>query len=158
MDQARVASLYEDYGGRLCAIMSSRFGVPHSEAENLLHDIFATMLKTGSVVDNAEKWLVGAACNASRNYLRKSSRMDMVNLEAIPVRTEAAIDRSLTATQILDKLTDRERDALRMKYVDGFTGREIARRIGTSEGYTNVLIHRSLSKARALASEEEDDA
>lgn len=150
-EQGPVAVLYREFGAALCGLMQNRFGVPEEDAENLLHDIFETLLRSQSAVANEKKWLVGAACNASRYYWRQQK-------EQVDVAEETTIgskvDVDVTLEQILGRLPERASEVLRLKYLEGLSGDEIAERYGTSVEYTHVLIHRSLRKARALAEED----
>lgn len=150
-EETRIAVLYRDLGGVLSALMRGRFGIPEEDAENLLHDIFTSLIRCGAVVEDAEKWLIGAACNASRFYWRKQREES-----AVPDQlwVESGAEQEVALDQILDRLPERAREVLRLKYLEGLSGNEIAERYGTSPEYAHVLIHRSLEKARALARED----
>lgn len=151
-DQTRIAALYREFGGVLCGLMQSRFGIPEQDSENLLHDIFASLIRMRTAIDDEEKWLIGAACNASRFYRRQQKeRVALLDEHLVGATNETG----LALGQILDKLPTRARDVLRLRYLEGLSGNEIAERYGTTLEYTHVLIHRSLEKARAVAKEGE---
>lgn len=151
-DQTRIASLYHEFGAVLCGLMQSRFGVPAEDSENLLHDIFTSLMRVGVGVGNEEKWLIGAACNASRFYWRQQKENVALSEELLTGSTD---ETDLALRQIFEKLPRKARDVLRLRYLEGLSGNEIAERYGTTVEYTHVLIHRSLEKARAVARESE---
>ncbi len=132
--------------------MQNRFGVPAEDTESLLHDIFTSLLRRGVMLGDEEKWLVGAACNASRWYWRSQWKTDALDDE---MQTFQHGESEIAVDQILDRMPDRARDILRMRYLEGMSGHEIAEVYGTSLEYTHILIHRSLEKARAIARESE---
>lgn len=148
MEQTRIAALYREFGAVLCGLMQNRFGVPAEESENLLHDIFASLMRRRVSIGDEEKWLIGAACNASRFYWR--SQKESVDLSE-DLQTASTDETDLALGQILEKLPGKARDILRLRYLEGLSGNEIAERYGTTLEYTHVLIHRSLEKARAVA-------
>jgi RNA polymerase sigma factor (sigma-70 family) len=148
VDRSHVAELYHEYAGVMCSLMRHRFGVPEFEIENLLHDIFASLLCNPTPIENFEKWLVGAACNASRQYWRdRGNGLSMV----VERKEQEHIERSILLDQILEQLPVRSAEILRLRYLEGLSGREIARRYGFSFEYTHLRIHRALRKARIIA-------
>ena len=151
-DESRVAVLYREFGSVLCGIMQKRFGVPPEDSESLLHDIFTSLMRRGITPGDEEKWLIGAACNASRCYWRLQKEAEILPDDLQTVQTSES---DIALAQILERIPGRARDILRMKYLEGMSGNEIAERYGTSLEYTHLLIHRSLEKARAVARENE---
>lgn len=148
--QNRIAVLYSRFGSVLCGLMENRFGIAPEDSESLLHDIFASLMRTQVAIENEEKWLIGAACNASRTFRRQQwENVDLTD-DLVVASTD---ETDLALGQILEKLPSRARDVLRLRYLEGLSGNEIAERYGTSPEYTHVLIHRSLEKARAVARE-----
>jgi hypothetical protein len=67
-------SIYDTYAPLLRRIAVSRFGIPTAYAADLVHDVFATYLVNPKRVEELRPYLIGAICNASRSYLRKSTR------------------------------------------------------------------------------------
>ena len=58
--------------------------------------------------------------------------------------------------QALDQLPDDAREALRLRYLQGLPSKEIAAKIGRTDGATRVLLTRSLDKLQQIMGE--DDA
>jgi len=52
--------------------------------------------------------------------------------------------------EVLATLPEESRDALRLRYVDGLPTKEIAERMGKSDGAVRVLLTRSLSRLQSL--------
>jgi RNA polymerase sigma-70 factor (ECF subfamily) len=71
---------------------------------------------------------------------------------------EAAITRydGVRAMERLKELPDAYREVLIMRYVDGFSPREIADEINESENAVSVRIHRGLKKLKALIEPQEE--
>jgi RNA polymerase sigma-70 factor (ECF subfamily) len=70
---------------------------------------------------------------------------------------ETAIDRfeGARALEALKQLPDSYREVLVMRYVDGFSPREIAESIGENENAVSVRVHRGLKKLKSLLEPEE---
>ncbi|QDT66930.1 RNA polymerase sigma factor [Calycomorphotria hydatis] len=54
--------------------------------------------------------------------------------------------RAIRMQQILSELPELNREVLKMRYVDGLSSKEIAEKIGKTDGATRVLLTRSLDK------------
>jgi RNA polymerase sigma-B factor len=71
-------------------------------------------------------------------------------------RTEQVVERRLLAASLVGKLSEREREIVEMRFVDGLTQSQIADRIGVSQMQVSRLLTRALATMRAHA--ENDDA
>jgi RNA polymerase sigma-B factor len=65
------------------------------------------------------------------------------------------IELDATVVAVLDQIPPRERQILRMRFVDGLTQTQIATRVGVSQMQVSRLLRRSLDQLRALT---QDDA
>lgn len=65
-------------------------------------------------------------------------------------RIEKGIDAGLVAQGIDSLESDDDREALLLRYVEGYSVKEIAKYLGKTENATSVLIHRALKKVRVL--------
>jgi RNA polymerase sigma-70 factor, ECF subfamily len=64
-----------------------------------------------------------------------------------------AFSRNLREVKLLDalqKLPEDQREALRLRYIEGLPSKEIAERIGKSDGAVRVMLTRSLGKLQEL--------
>jgi len=123
--------------------------------EELIHDVMVSFLANETTVREPEKWLVAAICNASRHYWRRHSR-DEVFCELsdaafdTPAAAEAPDDRialELTAAMVLDQVSPRCRETLRLHYFEGLTAPELASAFSTTRRYAEYLIHKCLRRA-----------
>ena len=70
-------------------------------------------------------------------------------------RTEQVVERRLLAESLVGKLSEREREIVEMRFVEGLTQSQIAERIGVSQMQVSRLLTRALATMRAHA--EKDD-
>jgi RNA polymerase sigma-70 factor (ECF subfamily) len=99
-------------------------------------------------------WLVTIARNVAVDHFR--SRHDHAPLEAAEgvasseTAEEEAERRSDVArlSELLGRLSDRERDLLALKYGAGITSRSIARLTGLSESNVGTILHRAVESLR----------
>ncbi len=61
-----------------------------------------------------------------------------------------SVDNSLVLRQALERLPDRERTILQLRFVDGWTQSDIAARIGVSQMQVSRLLSRTLTRLRDL--------
>ncbi len=82
------------------------------------------------------------------------SRGGMINMLVASMTTASkAFSRNQRAMKLmtaLEKLPEDQREALRLRYVEGLQSKEIAERIGKSDGAVRVMLSRSLSKLQAI--------
>lgn len=147
-------AIYDTYAPLLRRIAISRFGIPTSDAADLVHDVFATYLVNPKRVEELRPYLIGAICNASRSYLRKSnarnvacSGLDVCDLAADTSVHERVV-REVLIGQILGRLGRSCRDALHRFYIHGETAAVIAEHRKTTPGYIGRLLH--FCRKRAL--------
>jgi len=58
--------------------------------------------------------------------------------------------REMKLMTALEQLPEDQREALRLRYVEGLQSKEIAERIGKSDGAVRVMLSRSLSKLQEI--------
>lgn len=58
--------------------------------------------------------------------------------------------RELRLAQAMDQLPPEQREALRLRYVDGLASKEIAARLGKSDGAVRVMLTRALNRLQTL--------
>ncbi|MFN2442328.1 MAG: RNA polymerase sigma factor [Thermoanaerobaculia bacterium] len=147
------AGIYNENYGLLMALAQRRYGIPPSEAEALVHEVFVGLLIAGDTIRSARPWLVGAVCHASRSYWRKKKRERSLaegererrtRLKTAPAETESA---RLTIGKMLRGLPARQRESLRLRYFEGCTIREVARELGTTERYAAKLVAKAIRRA-----------
>lgn len=148
-------AVYSEFVGRLRCVAISR-GVPPSEAEELVHDVFFTFLVQQPNVRLVERYLVAGVCNASRDYWRRkgteAAGQDFVaNLkqgDAATVEDEVAF--RTTVSVMLAQLSGRCRDTFRRFYLDGESAAQIAVALNTTEAYVWQMLHACRKRARKI--------
>lgn len=102
-------------------------------------------------------WIARIAIHESRTWLRRRSRRREVSLEAAPPRAsagdgpEAAAVRSDLAERafaLVRTLPERQREVILLRTTEGFSYREIAEILGTSEVSCRVSYHHGMAKLR----------
>jgi DNA-directed RNA polymerase specialized sigma24 family protein len=140
---------------RLRKIAIRKFGIPPADAETLVHDVFATYFMHAASVTAVERYLVGAICNASRYYLRRSGAADALFCAEHPCAATPddallhEIERKLLLSRLLARVGCRCRDLLHRYYMNGETTRSIAETLHSTPGTVLVFLHKC--RRRALA-------
>jgi RNA polymerase sigma factor (sigma-70 family) len=154
----RLDSLFRDRAVVLRYLACARFRVPAGDAEGLLQDVFTAFLAQQHRVEQPHAWLVGAICNASRQYWRQRKREEPlppdIENRADPRRgeTELLLER-LAVTATLGRLGAKCREALRRYYYAEESFAEIAAALGTSPGYVKFLMHQCRKRAGVVYAE-----
>lgn len=148
------AAVYEKHFDLLVGIAIGRFRISAGDAETLAHDVFLSFLTNADRVIDRERWLVGAICNASRNHLRRIDPTEPLDPDAADAadprsaRAGDALADRLAAQQMYECLTPRCQEALRLRYLEGYTVPEVATALGTTKKYAQKLISRCLEQAQ----------
>lgn len=95
----------------------------------------------------------GVVADFYRTHSHKAdlSIEDLPNELAVDHQTEldSKVDLAMMK-QALQQLPDDDREAILMRYLEGYSVREIAHQLGKQENATSVLIHRGLKKLRKI--------
>lgn len=164
-DEAALGVLYRRYVQAIYRFVLAQVrAVP--DAEDLTADTFARMIDgLGAFRGEAsfKNWLYQIARNAVRNHRRSAGyRLNVplaTNLlaDAQPEDVDtAASRRSADAVRaVLQPLPPRYRQILELRFLEGLSIREAARRMGVSESNAKVLQYRALRKAAAVRAAQE---
>ncbi|MDX1396739.1 MAG: RNA polymerase sigma factor [Gemmatimonadota bacterium] len=102
-------------------------------------------------------WIASIAVNEARSWLRKRGRERRVSLDSVAEPRaggrgpdERVGDAQLAgrALEVVATLPDRQRDAVLLRTTEGLSYREIAERIGSTEGSVRVSYHLGIKKVR----------
>lgn len=102
-------------------------------------------------------WIARIAINEARTWLRKRARHREVSIEAVrdPPDRAGPVDASLARAELAERafefartLPERQRDAVLLRTTEGYSYREIAEILGTSEGSVRVSYHHGIAKLR----------
>jgi RNA polymerase sigma factor (sigma-70 family) len=155
-DPAAAGEIYLTLAPLLRRVAIRKFRIPPADAEGLVHDVFNNSLMSTRVVrTDLRAYLIGAICNASRNYWRSRRSEDRLFVEDDPAMTGAVTDDlfdglavHLVVASTLARLGDRCREALRRYYLDGEETGTIAEAMNTSPSNVNYLMHVCRKRAR----------
>jgi RNA polymerase sigma factor (sigma-70 family) len=136
------------------------------DAEDLTQDVFTQAIAHREQMTGTDTraWLYQIARNRlTTQWRRKSTEahvMQRIKHDQRPMAgTPSAIaemettDVSSAAWQAIQKLDDKEREALQLKFSRLYTNQQIAELLGVTPGNLGVLIHRALTKVRARMKE-----
>lgn len=128
------------------------------KAREMMQDVFMKTweyLAKGKEVDNLRAFLYRVANNMVIDYSRKKKEtsLDVMMEEGFEPAGNDKTPLAAEAGQMiamLDRLDEKYRDAVRMRYLDDLSPKEIAHALGETENVISVRIHRGIAQLRAL--------
>jgi RNA polymerase sigma-70 factor (ECF subfamily) len=150
--------LYQQYYERVLAYMRFRTGSPDA-AEDLVAQVFERAV---SHLDDLQSpgavgaWLFRIARNCAADYFRRYRVMVSLDTlvdgnhprECSPEEELVAREERMLLLTQLNRLSEREREVIGLKFVACLQNREIARVLHMPEGTVGSLLHRALSRLR----------
>ncbi len=120
-----------------------------AEAEELVQDAFIRVHARYDSVDDAPAYLRTAVVNACRNRTRRRA----LERDRTPTTVEAVLPPEVDAVwESLQRLEDRRRTALVLRYYEDLPVAEVGRVMGCSEGAAASLIRRALADMKEVLS------
>ncbi len=144
---------YLYYGPRLQKIAMKRYGLGPAEAEVLVQDVFTTYFQHAADVERLEPYLIGAICNASKNYLRRvtTTRALFCGEEPCPATPDDALltelERKRLLSQMLARVGGRCRDLMYRFYVNGEGTDALAADLQLTRGTVKVYLFKCRQRA-----------
>lgn len=121
-----------------------------ADAEDVLQVVFLRLLRRGPEADrmeNAESYLRRAAINAALDVIRARQADRTVELTIdLPQEETPELRRALS--RALGKLAPRSAQVFTLRFLEGFTNREIADMLGISQLLVAVIVHRTRQQLR----------
>lgn len=154
-----VEAMYAATAPILFHLAHHKFRVPWEDAENLVQETFTAYLSVMDDVSDARGWLVGAVCNGSRYYWRRGENRGTTADPNEELRTRpdpssvdltSRVAEAITVRQTISHLHEKCRHVLRLHYFEGYTAREIAKELATTNGYAEKMIHDCLKRALVI--------
>jgi RNA polymerase sigma-70 factor, ECF subfamily len=138
----------------------SRYGLGPEEVEDVVQETLLAVHLKRQTWDERQPllpWVRAIAQNKLIDNLRRRGRRVHVPIddvsEALAVDEEPTAGNSVDAERILASLKGRERDIVQSISIEGASARQVADRLGMTEGAVRVALHRALkSIAGALRS------
>lgn len=153
-DPSRFAALYEDHFERVYAFVARRVRDRHA-AQDLTAEVFQQALANLSRFEwrgvPFAAWLYRIASNAVADHFHRLSREQATPIvdDDIAADEIARIDQRATLYRQVEKLPADQRRVVVMRFAEDRSIREIAERIGRSEGAVKQLQWRALQTLRA---------
>jgi RNA polymerase sigma-70 factor (ECF subfamily) len=149
-DRQAFGELYGRYAGLVHAIAASRVSI--DEASDVVQEVFLRALRKVKGLRNAAafcSWIVAITRNTVRDLEERVHHH--VDYEHEPARRETQHDEmaARAAVRAIRALPVSYRNTMRMRLVEGMTGREIADRTGLSVASVRVNLHRGMKLLRA---------
>jgi RNA polymerase sigma factor (sigma-70 family) len=123
------------------------------DAEDVTSEVFERALRYRQSYDESrgmpEQWLIGIArrCVDDALTARRTSSAEAEDAQA-PVDVEADTVRRLALAAALDKLDERARDLVALRYAADLTARQIGDLLGMKTNAVEVALHRTLDRLR----------
>lgn len=153
-ESSAIEALYERFARAVHGCLLSY--VPHSEAEDLLQDVFEIVLRRLEELREPAAfpgWLMATTRNVALQHLRRRGRSD-VDLHDIEADgggpDESAEVRHVLAA--LARTSPKYREVLVLRLVEGMTGPEIADATGLTHGTVRVYLHEGMQSLRSSLS------
>ena len=150
---SKAQELYNRYRTAVYHLALSYLHQP-SAAEDVLQDVFVTLLEAKEPIRQPRAWLLTVTRRRCLNALR-DARFEVL-CENLPEDcTDGAQDDAVFVEQMLSLLSEDERRAFTLHYLDGFRYREIAAGLELPVGTVQSRCHTARKKLKdALANEE----
>ena len=148
--------LYREHEGLLRSIAQCRYRICSSDAEALVHDIFASFLERQPEALDPKAFLIGSINNACKHYWRKREREVplLPHHDLTPNDDEAAkLERwalRLSLASTLTRLGGKCSETLRRYYLRDESAESIAQELDTSQAYIWQLLSSCRKRARQI--------
>lgn len=160
-------TLFRSYGARVLAYARHHLDNPQ-DAEDATARVFLKVSEKWESYDPsrsaASTWLYAITQNEVRGVLRRRARAreaDFQDWDSLPDQTAAPEETLLTEERVeeltvaLEKLPQRERDILLLRFYSGLPSKEVASRMGLSDANVRYLQSKALGKLRVFLQKEE---
>ncbi|MEM7473589.1 MAG: RNA polymerase sigma factor [Planctomycetota bacterium] len=154
--QADSLTLRELFEGEESNLLRYAFSLTgrRAVAEEIVQDVFLQLHARWSEVESPKAWLFRSVRNRAFNHLRKSKREvlqsdDEVNAtttenENAPEEHLSRMETAAALRQMLDELSETDRQLVKLKYFEGLKYREISERTGLSISNVGYRLHHIL--------------
>lgn len=159
-NEAIIASLYEEYYDKIARYVYVHIG-NRSEAEDIAGEVFLKALESLKSYKERgipmQAWLFRIAHNLVVDHLRKKGKLKLVPLDTVQV--EADVDPMAIAekniemervTRAMEKLTQEQREVLRLRFFGGLTSKEAGSVLNKSDGAVREMQRAAIENLRKL--------
>jgi RNA polymerase sigma-70 factor, ECF subfamily len=163
INKERLASIYEEYYDKVARYIYSRIG-DKNEAEDLASDVFLKALESIKTYQERgvpiQAWLFRIAHNLVVDHYRKVTKYRTVPIESVEIKDEsdpaATAETNLEMERVkiaMQRLTEEQREVVRLRFFSGLTSREVAGILDKSDGAVREMQSAALEKLRQLLGE-----
>lgn len=164
-NEAKLASLYEEYYGKIARYIFAHMG-KRAEAEDLAGEVFLKALENLNAYEQRDvpmqAWLYKIAHNLTVDYLRKAARRKTVPIEDVEIEScediEKTVEQNIEIGRVnkaMEQLTSSQREVVRLRFFGGLTSREVGQLLNKSDGAVREMQRAAMESLRQLLSEEE---
>lgn len=160
--------VYRQHGASVWRYVRAR--VPDdAEAQDVTSEVFLRAVRSHDRFDPSRgsegAWLVGIARHVIADWWRRRTvpvalreeldpRGDLVDEAEGPEERALRGDAATAVHRILAVLSERERDAVALRFAAGLRSAEVGSVLGISEAAAKMLVHRAITKLRAAVGDE----
>jgi len=161
-----LASVYDQYAGRIYKYVYRYLG-DATLSEDLTGEVFTRLLSAiqrgKGPRTNLSAWLYRVAHNLVVDHFRHRSRMEGLPLEeglmAAPDDPTAVVEKRLAQQQLraaISLLTPAQQQVIVLKFIEGFSNREVGEILEKREGAIKSLQHRALASLQRILKKRDD--
>ena len=159
-----VGVLYRDHATKVWRYVRAR--VPSdADAEDVTSEVFARAMSSQHRFDPARgsrrAWILGIARNTTADWWRRQRPEDMssdavdgvageTSLSDDPAERVVVADEATALHRYLSRLTDREREAVALRFGAELSSADIGAVMGISPTAARMLVHRGVTKLREV--------
>ena len=160
LNEAKLASLYEEYYDKIARYVYTRIG-DKSEAENIAGEVFLKALE--SLKSYRERgipmqaWLFRIAHNLVVDHLRKVAKRKTVSIDTVEIASDIdpviAVEKRMEIerlTKAMDQLTQQQREVLRLRFFGELTSKETGSILKKRDGAVREMQRNAIEKLRKL--------
>ena len=129
------------------------------DARDIVQDVFLRFSQSIHTIDpeRLAPWLFTVCKNRATDHLRKHHRLVVMETETLDLEISPAAEpgfameqeeTSATLHRLLKTLPEKQREAIRMKFIAGLSYKEISHAMETSVGNVGYLIHHGVNALR----------
>lgn len=114
-----------------------------------------TGIKKLKNAEHFKTWLTRIVINTAQDiYGKRKSLDDIEDIDFLPSPESLSPEERMDLYAVLEKLPEEDRQIIKLRYFDGFSNREIAKKLGLPEGTVASRLSRAMQKMRKELKEE----
>lgn len=159
-NEARLASLYEEYYDKIARYVYVRIG-NRTEAEDLAGEVFLKALESLESYKERgipmQAWLFRIAHNLVVDNLRKASKRKTVPIDTVQIESDANVvtlaEKNIELERVnraMEQLTREQKEVLGLRFFGGLTSKEAGSILNKSDGAVREMQRAAIEKLRKM--------